>query len=1014
MASYDNRSGSESEDDDFNPEPMVDEDDIPTNGHQKRKPTLVDEDEEEQAEAPSDRRADNDDEDDEEGGEDGEGDEEEDDEEDDEDEIQRPHKRRKNKQSRRNQYIDLEAEVDEDEDEEEELGDEDMPEETHPEDLEVVNETDDRRHRELDMKRQVEQHKDAEQLAKEYDEKYRRREMQRAQRGVAGGVPTTLPTVNDPSIWAIKCRPGKEREVVMSITKRLDEYITTGRAAKVYSVFERGGSMSGYIYVEADAKQDMLAAVEGISNVFMGSGQVAIDVKERPDLLRKRRRTPLEEGKFVRVLRPTLYKGDLAKVIEVHTNGLDCTLQIVPRLDYGMGEDANAADGGKRKRPMFGKVVDRPPQKLFNESEAKKKHMKNLSMTGSGSAKAFVYKGDDYHNGFLLKDVKVNHVSAENVNPKMEEIQFFSAPSADGSETVDLLAVQAAQKASQSGSQFVAGDNVEIYDGEQKGVRGTTVSVLGDIVTLRVIEGDLKGRQIDAPVKTLRKLFREGDHVKVIGGSKYVDEVGMVLNIKGAEVKVLSDATQTEFTVFSRDLKLAADSATLGPESQFELFDMVQIDAATVGIVVKVDREVLRVLTQNGDERQVIHSQVSSVLGRNRNAVATDRDGSEVRVDDKIKEHGGETRQGRVMYIHRGVLFIQSQEVSQNAGVFVVRGTNVNTLSTKSGRDKAQGPDLGQMNPAMQAGPGGGIGSGGTMAPPRTFGRDKMIGKTVTIKKGPYKGLLGIVKDTMGDEARIELHSKNKQISVKRELLGVKDPITGNSVDFGNKFPNRNRGGGGGYPGSNAQAGGRTPGWGNKSGPSWATPSGGRTPGWGGGRTPGWGGADGGRTAYGGDGSRTAYGGDGSRTAYGGATAYGGNDGSRTAYGGFNSGGRTPGGPSWGNAPSKSSNNLSAPTPGASYNAPTPAPYSAPTPGGYGAYSAPTPGGGPVDAPTPGGGYDAPTPAGGPTPKPYGYGGTYGATPAAAPTPGAWAETPWGGGPETPAPSGYDEDPRYD
>jgi transcription elongation factor SPT5 len=371
------------------------------------------------------------------------------------------------------------------------------------------------------------------------------------------------------------------------------------------------------------------------------------------------------------------------------------------------------------------------------------------------------------------------------------------------------------------------------------------------------------------------------------------------------------------------------------------------------------------------------------------------------------------------MYIHRGVLFIQSKDVTENAGVFVVRGSNVNTLSAKSGRDKAQGPDLGSINPALQANPGGS--GGGPMPPPRTFGRDKLIGKTVTIRKGAYKGLLGIVKDTMGDEARIELHSKNKQISVSRQFVSVKDPITGQTMDFGNKFPNRSRGGGGGggggYSGSSTSYGGRTPGWGNKNGPSWgATPAGGRTPGWGGGRTPGWGGDggrtaygnDGSRTAYGGDGSRTAYGGDGSRTAYGGATAYGGNDGSRTAYGGFNSGGRTPGGPSWGNAPSKSSNNLSAPTP--AYNAPTPG-FSAPTPGGYGAYSAPTPGAGPVDAPTPGGAYDAPTPAGGPTPKPY---GGYGATPAAAPTPGAWAETPWAGGPETPAPSGYDEDPRYD
>jgi transcription elongation factor SPT5 len=431
--------------------------------------------------------------------------------------------------------------------------------------------------------------------------------------------------------------------------------------------------------------------------------------------------------------------------------------------------------------------------------------------------------------------------------------------------------------------------------------------------------------------------------------------------------------------------------------------------ASTIGCVVRVDREVLRVVDQQGDLRTLLHTQVSQVVGRNKHAVATDRDGSEIREDDDVKEFGGESRQGKVIYIHRGTLFVRNREQVDNQGIFVVRSSNVVTMAAKSGRAQAQGPDLSGINPALNAANGN---AGAGMPPPRNFGRDKLIGKTVVIRKGPYKGLLGIVKDTMNDEARIELHTKNKQISVKKELLSIKDPITGNSMPVGGAFPNRSRGGGfaGSTPSYNA-GGGRTPAWGNAGGgrtPGWGGGGGGgggRTPGWGGGgagaggRTPGWGG-DGGRTAYGGgDGSRTAYGGDGSRTAYGGgggATAYGGatsygggtsyggaNDGSRTAYGGFNanSGNRTPG---WGGSTGTTApkTGLSAPTPGA-YNAPTPGAYAASTPGAYGAYSAPTPGG-PMDAPTPGI-YSAPTPA-------------------AAPTPGAWEAA-------TPAPSG--EDPGY-
>ncbi|KAH7126697.1 transcription elongation factor spt5 [Dendryphion nanum] len=1032
--SYNQHSGSESEDDDFNPQPEVDEEEIGANSANQRRQAVDDEDEDDDEQAPAARKRPTDedeDEDDEEGaGDDNdeeEDEDEDDDEDDDEDVVQRPHKRRK--KTKRNQFLDVEAEVDDEEDEEEE-GDDDVPDETHPDDLleTAAADLDDRRHRELDIKRQMAAQKDAEQIAKEFEEKFRRREQQRTQRGAAGAIPLSLPTVNDPSIWGIKCRPGKERDIIMAITKRIDDLTRTGQPVRVYSAFERGGTMMGYLYVEADAKQDMIEMIENIPNVFMGQQQIAIEVKERPDLLRKRRRTPLEEGKFVRMIRPPLYKGDLAKVVEVHANGLECTVQLVPRLDYGLGDDANAAEGSKRKRPMFGRAVERPPPKLFSDAEARKKHMKHLSVTGAGAQRHFTYKGDDYQNGFLIKDVRINYVTAENVNPQMEEMQFFAVTGADGTETLDLVAVQAAQKAAQTGSSFVTGDNVEIYEGEQKGIRGTTVSVTGDIVTLKVTEGDLKGRRIDAPVKTLRKLFRDGDHVKVIGGSKYIDEVGMITRIREDRVTLLCDSTQTEITVFSKDLKRAADSATLGNDSNFELYDLVQIDASTVGCVIKVDREVLRVLDQNSQVRTILHTQISTSLGKNRNAVATDRDGSEIRVDDTVKEHGGEGRQGRVIYIHRGILYVQNRETLENAGLYVVRGNNVTTMAAKSGRAQAAGPDLSKLAPGSQGqGP-----SSAPMGPPRSMGRDKLIGKTITIRKGPYKGLLGIVKDTMGDEARIELHTKNKQISVKKELLAIKDPLTGQSMEIGGKFANRSRGGGGGGGGNTSSyGGGRTPAWGSSNrsgGSSWATPSGGsggRTPGWGagaGGRTPGWGGdggrtayggGDGSRTSYGGDGSRTAYGGDGSRTAYGGATsygggtAYGGNDGSRTAYGGFNSGGRTPGGPSWGSSSGSksSSNNLSAPTPGA-YNAPTPAPYSAPTPGAY-PYSAPTPGGPPMDAPTPGN-YAAPTPGDTTGSGARGYGGYGAPTPAAAPTPGAWAA------PETPAPSGYDEDPRYD
>ena len=166
--------------------------------------------------------------------------------------------------------------------------------------------------------------------------------------------------------------------------------------------------------------------------------------------------------------------------------------------------------------------------------------------------------------------------------------------------------------------------------------------------------------------------------------------------------------------------------------------------------------------------------------------MATDRNGAEIRHGDTVREVYGEQRSGVILHIHRSFLFIHNKAQAENAGIVVVRTTNVVTVSAKGGRPT--GPDLSKMNPALMRNGA----PGGMMAPPpsKTFGRDRLLGKTVLVRKGPFKGLLGIVKDTTDVQARVELHSKNKLVTIPKELLVVKDPVTGQTIDIG-----RGRGG---------------------------------------------------------------------------------------------------------------------------------------------------------------------------------------------------------------------------
>jgi transcription elongation factor SPT5 len=368
---------------------------------------------------------------------------------------------------------------------------------------------------------------------------------------------------------------------------------------------------------------------------------------------------------------------------------------------------------------------------------------------------------------------------------------------------------------------------IEVYSGEQKGVIGKATNVQGDIVTISVTEGDLAGQTIEVPTKGLRKRFNIGDHVKVIGTSKFEGEVGTVVDISEDRVTLLTDTTHSQLTVFSKDLREATDTGGSGALGQYELQDLVQLDPTTVGCIVKVDRESLVVLDQFGNTRQVLPSQIPNKLPKRKQAVAADRNGSEIRLDDVVKEFTGQQRQGKIIHIHRSYIFLHTYENTANAGVFVTKSSLVNTIAAKGGRvSGAGGPDLNEMNPALKRNQNGSDNS--KPAPKQTFGRDKAIDQSVIIKKGAYKGLLGIVKDTTDTHARVELHTKGKIVTVPKDSLAYKDKVTGATIDLNSRGrgpPGLSRGGNDrpGWQGSGARTpmgsgnGDRVPAWGSRS-----------------------------------------------------------------------------------------------------------------------------------------------------------------------------------------------------
>lgn len=1045
MASFLNQNFDDDEesDNDFNPGVEKGSDDegdndakpVKVNGNSspappKRRPS----DEAEEGGEDDDEKAEDDNGEDDEGeGEDlGDDDEDEEDEEDDDEGIRsRPRKRRR---GGLNQFFEEEAEVDEDDDEleadDDGLGAE-FIDETHPDDdLPAEADHDDRRHRELDRIRQQEASVDLERQAAELRERYGRRTT--TSLNTKNYVPQNLlmPDVSDPSIFGVKCREGKEKEIVMDINRKFEQRSKGRNPMKIFSAFERGeGAMKGYIFVEARNKADVEDGLNGIANAYPHSKMNLVPMREMPDLLRVMKSKELIQGSYVRI-RKGLYTGDLAVVEEAIPNGITVTLKLVPRLTYGFDEDQPkplAPGGDKRKRPGFApaqSLASRPPARLFSEVEAKKKHARFLISNNTLTRKSYTYKNENYEDGFLIKDYRVNQISTEGVQPKLEETQLFARTGQDGSDQLDLEALKhTLNDTSTAESSYQVGDEVEVFAGEQRGLLGRTERVNGNIVSIRVTKDDLKGQLVEVPVRNLRKCFNEGDNVVVGPASKYRDQVGIVIRIEDDKVTVLPQDNGDSITVFSKDLRVASGAGASTERSPFEVRDLVQLTATTFGCVVAADPQTVKVMDQNGSIESRLPSSLSKII-QSRNIVAVDKNGLEIRPGDTIKEAGGEGKSGNILHIYRNYIYAHDRSrMVENAGIWVARSSNVIGRSSRTG---ATMTDLTKMNPALQAkGP-----NGAGMGPPQRPGIDRLIRKRVKITRGPYKGHRGTVKDTTNNEARVELESKNKTVNINKSEISVIEyvpfplplltsNISSPNTDQGIPYAEWSRGGGrGGAPpnmrsgpgimGSRVPDGARTPAAAFDGGrtPAWGAASS-RTPAWGGpassaltdsSRTPSWRAPAGSQTSYGGSGNMTSYGGAGNTTTYGGAGNY--NTGSRTPawsaktpYGGdhgFSSGGgnafdafaaggggsRTPAytnsasnassrTPAWGGP---SAGAASAPTPAArAYDAPTPA-MNAPTPGAFGhdndaytpAYSAPTPGAG--FGGSGGGGMDAPTP----------------------------------------------------
>ncbi|CAG5115436.1 unnamed protein product [Candidula unifasciata] len=619
-----------------------------------------------------------------------------------------------------------------------------------------------------------------------------------------------LPGVKDPNLWVVKCRMGEEKATIVHIMRKMITYQFTEEPLQIKSVVAKEG-LKGYIYIEAFKQTHVKQAIEGIGALRIGYyKQQMVPIREMTDVLKVVKETASLKPKAWVRLKRGIFKDDLAQVDIVYPSQNEVELKLIPRIDYtrprgAMRSSSSNQDQKKRKR--------KPPQKLFDVEE-----IRRIGGEVTSDGDFLMFEGNRYNRkGFLFKLFAMSAIIAEGIKPTLAELEKFE----DQPEGMQVELVPEKQE-SDVGHTMAPGDVVVVAEGELQHLQGKVIKVDGNKITIMPKHEDLKD-PLEFPYTELRKHFKMGDHVKVIAG-RYEGDTGLIVRVEDNVIVLFSDLTMHELKVLPKDIQLCADMAT-GVDSlgQYQFGDLVMLDPQTVGVIVRLEKENFQVLSMHN---KVINVKPQSITRKKdtRNAVSLDSENNNVQVRDIVNviegPHSGRT--GEIKHLYRSFAFLNSRLMTENGGYFVCRTRHL-TLAGGGKVGQSTTPLVGgfaPMSPRISSpahpsgggadrgrGRGGGAGRGGLTRRDR-----EIIGQTVRIVRGPFKGYIGIVKDATESTARIELHSSCKTISVDRShlnnLTGAK-PAGGQESTYGGRTPT--------FGGQTPMYGSRTPMYGSQT-----------------------------------------------------------------------------------------------------------------------------------------------------------------------------------------------------
>ncbi|RCV08551.1 hypothetical protein SETIT_1G335500v2 [Setaria italica] len=584
-----------------------------------------------------------------------------------------------------------------------------------------------------------------------------------------------LPSVKDPKLWMVKCAIGHERETAVCLMQKfLDR---PDLQIKSVVALEH---LKNFIYVEAEKEAHVKEACKGLRNIFASEKITLVPIREMADVLSvESKSVDLSRDSWVR-MKLGVYKGDLAKVVDVDNVRQRVTVKLIPRID--LQALANKLD---RNEIAKNKSFVTPPR-FFSVDEAREMHIRINRRRNRDSGEYFDVVGSlMFKDGFLYKTFSMKSISTQNIQPSFDELKKFKRPGDDLNEDVASLATLFSNRKK---GHFMKGDAVIVIKGDLKNLKGSVEKVEDGTVH---IQPKLPGlpRTLAFSEKDLCKYFDPGDHVKVVSGVQEGAR-GMVVKVEGHVLIILSDTTKEHIRAFA-DHVVESSEVTAGITriGDYELHDLVLLNNLSFGIIIRVESEAFQILKGVPDKPELVLVNLREVKSKiYRRTSAKDRSNNTVSTKDVVRvvEGACKGKQGPVEHIHRGILFIYDRHYLEHSGFICAKSQSCLLVGGSTGSRRGNAMDIvdpfhafsctartlqspGRLPPRGPhinfGGRFGGRGGGGR-------GHDALVNRCIKIKSGPYKGYRGRVKEVTGALVRIELDSLMKIVTVKREDIG--------------------------------------------------------------------------------------------------------------------------------------------------------------------------------------------------------------------------------------------------